>query len=98
MARRKKKLDTLEKVMSKVAKGKKLTKHERELLSAMRDGMNLATHSKKDPLARAMTKVAKGEKLTAVDKVAISGAIDAVKSHEKKKKASRKKNPHRRKR
>lgn len=73
--------DPLARVMRKVAKGQKLTKKDREILSAARDAMNLATKGD-DPLARAMRKVAKGQKLTAADKIAISGAIDAVRGKE----------------
>lgn len=89
MARKKKISDPLARVMRKVAEGKKLSKHDREILSAVRDAMNLAPNSKKDPLARAMSKVAKGERLTASDKLAISGAIDAVRSHDEKLKKKR---------
>lgn len=39
---RKKKLDTLGRVMSKVARGKKLTKHEREIIGAAVDGAKKA--------------------------------------------------------
>jgi len=38
MAKRKKKLDTLGKVMSKVARGKKLTVRERKILAGAIDG------------------------------------------------------------
>ena len=78
--------DPLARVMRKVAEGKKLSKRDREILSAVRDALNISTRSKKDPLARAMSKVAKGKKLNAVDKIAISGAIDVVRSCSKKKK------------
>lgn len=78
----------LAKVMKKVAEGKPLTKRDREILSAARDALNLATRGK-DPLARAMSKVARGKRLNAIDKAAISGAIDAVKSSRKRKKRKR---------
>jgi len=39
---KKKKLDTLGKVMSKVSRGMKLTKHEREILSAAIDASKKA--------------------------------------------------------
>lgn len=74
--------------MKKVAEGKLLTKRDREILSAARDALNLATRGK-DPLARAMSKVARGKRLNAIDKAAISGAIDAVKSSRKRKKRKR---------
>ena len=84
VARRKRKIsDPLARVMKKVAEGKKLTKRDREILSAARDAMNIATRGK-DPLARAMSKVARGERLTSADKIAISGAVDAVRSKKKK--------------
>ena len=90
MARRKKKIsDPLARVMRKVAKGKPLTKRDREILSAARDAMNLATRGK-DPLARAMSKVARGKKLSAADKLAISGAIDAVEPSKKRKRRRKK--------
>lgn len=90
MARKKKISDPLARVMRKVAEGKKLTKRDREILSAARDAMNIATRSKKDPLARAMSKVARGERLTAADKLAISGAIDAVEPSKKRKRRKKK--------
>ena len=85
---RKKISDPLARVMRKVARGEKLTKKDREILSAARDAMNIATRGK-DPLARAMSKVAKGQKLTAADKIAISGAIDAVEPSKKRKKGGK---------
>ena len=91
MARRRTKIsDPLARVMKKVAEGKKLTKHEREILSAARDAMNLSTRGR-DPLSRAMSKVARGERLTAADKLAISGAVDAAHPEKRKKKKRRKK-------
>jgi len=42
MARKKKKLDTLGKVMSKVSRGKKLTPRERKILAGAIDGAKKA--------------------------------------------------------
>lgn len=95
MTRKKKKKDPLGRVMAKVAKGKKLTKRDRSILSAARDAMNYPTRGK-DPLSRAMSKAARGKELDHVDKTAISGAIDAVepskRTKKKKKKNSKRKN------
>ena len=47
MAKRKKKLDTLGKVMSKVARGKKLTARERKILAGAIDGAKKARSEKR---------------------------------------------------
>ena len=47
MAKKKKKLDTLGKVMSKVARGKKLTARERKILAGAIDGAKKARGERK---------------------------------------------------
>lgn len=67
------------KVMSKVRAGKKLSKRDRQILSAMADALH-----KKDArnsgtsLEKIMRKVAQGKKLTKIEREIISAALDAV--------------------
>ena len=71
--------------MSKVRRGQKLTKRDRQILSAAADAMHKRdVRGRTEPLEKVMSKVAKGKKLNKRDRAILSAAQDAIRGKRKK--------------